>query len=50
MLLQPPLHQRDLRPREIVRQHVEWNSAAAFGKGSAQARFDLLRAPVMGSP
>lgn len=43
-LLQPPLHQRDLRPCQIVRQHIERDGAASFGKGGAQTGFELLGA------
>ena len=43
VLLQPPVHQRDLRPRQIVRQHIEPNSGVGFGRGEKQASFDFLR-------
>ena len=39
-LLQPPLHERDLRSRQIVCQHAKRDSALGFGKDGTQVRLD----------
>ena len=46
MLLQPPLHKRDLRTRQIVCQHIKRDDAVGFDKGGAQIGFNFLRALV----
>lgn len=49
-LLQPPLHQRNLCPRQIVRQHVERDATVGFSKGRTQASFNFQRVLVADSP